>query len=680
MPRRDKALQRATAVIVEQMEVRVLMSVSVSKGVLEIEGSRRDDIIVVAPVEGGLSVALNGDLTTVKAEDVKQIRIESGRGADSITLLEMGGTITTPAYISAGRDNDTVVGGSGNDTILGGRGDDQLVGATGTNKIDDEAYASNGTMKAMAVSSGSRAPAALGIPSYIVSDLGTLPNGLGAGDRIPYNINNLVTPNTTGYAFVVDPAGYKTPHGFLKAGTGGRTTDVGTLGGGTSGSTSIGWDLNDNNEVVGQSQAFVNGPTRAFHWVNGAMRDLGALGGGTGGTTIAWGINNLSNIVGESNGQAVFRTGPGAVWRTIPSADGQSRMSGRLREIGDSDIGPPVPFPDGIGDVMVGYDSTNLQGFWYNELTNTSTDMGLIAGTTVSEAYDVNDMGVGGFTAVGVSYIPQQGTVIRPVERAFYYRGAQMVALPTAANYQSMAWGVNNPTAGLVKIVGRITTRNNNTVVNHASMWAETAADTFQLIDLQTLTSGGTGRVLEEAHAINDADWVVAFGTVVGDSAKHAFILRPGPPGGIAGYPNEFTSTFVQPLPNGGAIGGLNFNIYGVGTHTVTPTTVDLTFVSVDLMRNRLPSQGTVDFTFDNPLRRYVTSVSKGTGKFSGIGEAFVTAADGSFADMLVRFEGTTFRKNKKDFVQGTFVAVSRRGVPLKQGRQFIYSGSFGPK
>ena len=78
--------------------------------------------------------------------------------------------------------------------------------------------------------------------------------------------------------------------------TRGRATDLGSL----SGQGSVVNDLNEQGEVVGNSNVPVPGTTeslpQAFTWVNGRIKDLGALGGSS---SDAQGVNNHGVVVGS---------------------------------------------------------------------------------------------------------------------------------------------------------------------------------------------------------------------------------------------------------------------------------------------------------------------------------------------------------------------------------------------
>ncbi|MEZ0265598.1 MAG: LEPR-XLL domain-containing protein [Phycisphaerae bacterium] len=687
---------------VESLEQRVLMSASAGlvNGTLRIEGTNHADVIVVNYQPGGtsvLEVAVNGETSAFTARKVKRIEIEAGRGDDAITLNELHGKIYKGATVHAGRGNDTVVGGSGDDVLNLGAGDDEAAetggadairGGGGTDLYNGAKFTTDieDTRQARAAA-GPAKPAPITIPTYTVSDLGILPGG--AGNRGANNITD-GTPGVSqhslvGFSIVNDIGNQKVPHGMYKPLGTGAQRDIGTLGGSTAGSTSIAYDINDDNIIVGESRTVPNGTRHGFFYTT-FMRDVGSLGG-FGGDTVAWGLNDFNmpvpgpTIVGESNGTAFYKRGPGGALQTAPSVNGQGILRGRFREVNNYDRNIP---PDGIGDIMVGYDSTNTQAVVYDEAADTTVDLGTIRGATVSEAFDVNSAPSGDYTVVGVS---GEGTT---VESAFWWRPSTglMTALPTTPGDFSKAFGVNEPNAvtdalsapGQVEIVGRIQRRNNNQIINRAVMWMEDgpASDNFVLIDLQALTSGGTGRVLTEAHAITTDGWIVAVGTVPTDAFIHAFLLRPAVTntnGNIA----KFSGTFIKPLflasPTTPKI---VFNFFGNGDYTVNKNNVILDLQTVDLARGQLPSEGVLNFTMPvGGLTRVVTNASKGIGKFSGKAELTATLSDGTLSTMLVSIEGTTSRSRKRDIISGNIIAVSSRGRALKQGNQFIMFGNF---
>ncbi len=93
----------------------------------------------------------------------------------------------------------------------------------------------------------------------------------------------------------------------------GTNTKIKSLGRLPKAQFTAGLDLNDNNEIVGES-VFTYSPTftsHAFSWTAGTgMKDLGTLAGGV--TSIANSINATGVIVGQSDG-----TSTGGHWHAV---------------------------------------------------------------------------------------------------------------------------------------------------------------------------------------------------------------------------------------------------------------------------------------------------------------------------------------------------------------------------
>lgn len=149
--------------ILESLEERRLMSISLSKGVLIIRGTNQPDSISVTPAADRFVVGvITGDPTRpwdMKVENkiyrpsqIKSIRIYGNNGDDQVavwlpgftgsTLLEAGNGNDTATIDTKGRDtlrggagNDELDARAGNDVLDGGAGDDDLSGGSGNDAI-----------------------------------------------------------------------------------------------------------------------------------------------------------------------------------------------------------------------------------------------------------------------------------------------------------------------------------------------------------------------------------------------------------------------------------------------------------------------------------------------------------------------------------------------------------------
>src|SRR4051812_2453200 len=128
--------RRAPVNLLESLEPRQLLAASplsiaqvpYSGGTqLSITGSSKSDDIRVAPVSGGFRVS-NGAWSNDILGTFNSISVRAGRGNDRVTIDP---SITTPAFLFGGRDNDTLLGGAGNDKFYGEGGTDSAVGGAG---------------------------------------------------------------------------------------------------------------------------------------------------------------------------------------------------------------------------------------------------------------------------------------------------------------------------------------------------------------------------------------------------------------------------------------------------------------------------------------------------------------------------------------------------------------------
>jgi Ca2+-binding RTX toxin-like protein len=131
--------------LVEQLEARELMASRLTAtldgaGVFRIEGTERNDMILVRQVNQQISIANlasirtpDGPSRTVRASRVKSFVVHGLGGDDTVDLTASGGAqqIIVPATLSGGAGKDKLSGGAGHDILLGGAGSDILRGNPG---------------------------------------------------------------------------------------------------------------------------------------------------------------------------------------------------------------------------------------------------------------------------------------------------------------------------------------------------------------------------------------------------------------------------------------------------------------------------------------------------------------------------------------------------------------------
>src|SRR5205085_12324033 len=90
--RQNQIVANASALLVESMERRWMLSASVSHHVLLIDGSPHSDSIVLTRGKRAVTVDVNGQTSVFSLKSFGRIRIRAGRGND----LVMVGTINNP--------------------------------------------------------------------------------------------------------------------------------------------------------------------------------------------------------------------------------------------------------------------------------------------------------------------------------------------------------------------------------------------------------------------------------------------------------------------------------------------------------------------------------------------------------------------------------------------------------
>ena len=120
--------------VVELVERRRLLSVSLSAGTLRVYGTESADEVAFALQRGDAStlrVSVNGAVTKFRAGDVTMIVIGTGGGDDVINLGGLG----FKTKIDAGAGDDSVVGGAARDRVSGGDGNDSIRGLGGADTL-----------------------------------------------------------------------------------------------------------------------------------------------------------------------------------------------------------------------------------------------------------------------------------------------------------------------------------------------------------------------------------------------------------------------------------------------------------------------------------------------------------------------------------------------------------------
>jgi pimeloyl-ACP methyl ester carboxylesterase len=121
-------LRREKRLKVECLENRLMLTASLTDGLLEIAGTDRPDNIGVEMVDSYVRVSVNGERSLFAGGDVQQINIVGYDGNDAIAIAA---DIVIRSTINGGEGNDRIFGGGGKDAIEGGEGDDEIIGVDG---------------------------------------------------------------------------------------------------------------------------------------------------------------------------------------------------------------------------------------------------------------------------------------------------------------------------------------------------------------------------------------------------------------------------------------------------------------------------------------------------------------------------------------------------------------------
>jgi Ca2+-binding RTX toxin-like protein len=124
---------------VELCESRRLLSAVLKSGVVTFTGTAVNDamnVFISSKNPSRLIVSNFLDEASFAIKQVHLIRINAGRGDDTIISHDTNGIVRIPMSINAGAGNDEIIAGEGNDTIIGETGYDTINGAGGDDFVD----------------------------------------------------------------------------------------------------------------------------------------------------------------------------------------------------------------------------------------------------------------------------------------------------------------------------------------------------------------------------------------------------------------------------------------------------------------------------------------------------------------------------------------------------------------
>jgi probable HAF family extracellular repeat protein len=270
----------------------------------------------------------------------------------------------------------------------------------------------------------------------------------------------------------------------------GTMTGLGTLGG----SSGIGNGINASGEIAGYSEN-VKGTYRAFLATNGTLADIGDLGGGS---AVAYAINDSGQIVGSAV------TNGGANHPFLYS-NGSMLDLGTLGSPNGNDWWNSAQGINNSGEVVG--TSYNAQGnfFGFAWKNGKMVAMGTLGGAW-SQAYAINNKG----QITGLAYTKSG------LAHAFVTNCATCKLKDLGpANSTTTTWGFGINDSGVV--VGQATFGGGY----HAFIYSG-----GKMQDLNKMIPAGSGWVLSEADAINNAGQIVGM-ALKANGEEHAYLLTP---------------------------------------------------------------------------------------------------------------------------------------------------------
>jgi probable HAF family extracellular repeat protein len=335
---------------------------------------------------------------------------------------------------------------------------------------------------------------------------------------------------------VVGDTGYYSDEGYffgsaflwqptISNGTVGTMDSLGTL----PNEFSAAYGLSPDGAVVGSSSAIPDGPliqpvTHAFLWRNGLLTDLGTVLDDNDSSAIA--VNTAGMVIGtsgdlDSNGNI---SGRAFLWQ-----------NGALTNLG---LTSAVAI-NAAGQILGNSFGDSLHAhavLWQNGLTTDITP----AGDNFSSAAAFNASG----QVVGMSGLQDTEQVWIPPHydrRSGKYIPGHYQTEITVVRQRNLLWG-NSATTDLGALVASALNASGQvlgTLNGLPTLWQNGTTT-----DLNSLLPSGSGWTLTQANAINDAGQVVGTGTIPnnGQAVTHAFLLMPQ---------NGVTSDLNSLIPSG---------------------------------------------------------------------------------------------------------------------------------
>ena len=312
-------------------------------------------------------------------------------------------------------------------------------------------------------------------------------------------------------------------------------TGLGTLGG----STSYAYGINNSSQIVGESDIAGNAATRAFAYTNGAMTNLGTLGGTTG--SYAIGINNNGQIVGNTY-TGMYTSGHGFLY-----------SNGSMRDIGTLGGSWSGFLGNGINNngQVVGISTTAGDATVHAFLYSSGSMSDLTVSTGLGMAADINDNGqIAGTNAGSHAALYSTGTVAdlgtlggqTSFSTGLNNNGQVVGSAYVAGNANLHAFLYSN--GSMIDLGARPGMDSFATDINASGMVVGDfqvvpgqfgPTDSFRafvysngvMTDLNTLLAANSGWTLYSASAINDWGQIVGAGSFNGQ--MQAFLLNPNP-------------------------------------------------------------------------------------------------------------------------------------------------------